>query len=279
MPQPDRLILARSSHLALVREGQLTVHRWVQGWDRGHYLGPALFGCPIRGIACKPQEKLWQQGLGACGPPDLGLPSGLVSSRKGALEENVFELCLTGWALSLWGRTRPIARAQIEKANLNLEATLQQVLATLYPSAARRLFGLFSLFAIGIILLAVAFTHPPTSILWLIFLLIFGCGALAWGEKMRRDTKVHLELTEEELRDSNGRVLAKLSEIDKIDYGTFAIKPSSGFRLRLKEPKEKAWAPGLWWRFSRNVGVGGIARSSEAKHMAQTITALLSERR
>jgi len=99
------------------------------------------------------------------------------------------------------------------------------------------------------------------------------------AEKMRRDTAVHLELTEDELRDSRGRLLARIADIKGIERGTFAFKPSSGFLLRLNAPADRAWAPGLWWRFGRSVGVGGVTGSREGKYMAETIAALLSERR
>jgi hypothetical protein len=154
-----------------------------------------------------------------------------------------------------------------------------EILATLHPSLARRIVGVGSLFAFGAILVTVALTHPPREMGWLLFLLVLGALALVMAEKMRRDTGVHLELTADELRDSEGRLLARVADIRAIERGTFAFKPSSGFLLRLHTSGARAWAPGLWWRFGSFLGVGGITGSREGKYMAEMIAALLSERR
>lgn len=156
---------------------------------------------------------------------------------------------------------------------------VSDILAKLHPSPARRLMGIAALFAFGAILLAVAFIHPPRDLGWLFFLLVLGALSMFLAEKMRRDTRGHLELTAEALRDSEGRILARIADIRGIERGTFAFKPSSGFLLRLDAPGRRAWAPGLWWRFGSFLGVGGITGSHEGKYMAEMIAALLSERR
>jgi hypothetical protein len=80
-----------------------------------------------------------------------------------------------------------------------------------------------------------------------------------------------IELTETEIRTSNGEVLARMDEILAVDRGAFAFKPSNGFTLKLNTKKPRAWAPGLWWRFGRRVGVGGVTSAGQAKFMAEQI--------
>ena len=156
---------------------------------------------------------------------------------------------------------------------------MSRVLVILRPSAARRIAGLISLSAFGGILLSVAILRPPQSVIWTIFLLAIGVGAMMLVRAMYLATGRHLELTETELRENTGLVLARMDQILKVDRGTFAFKPSSGFRLVLKESAPRHWAPGLWWRIGRQVGIGGVTNSSQGKAMAETIAALLSERR
>jgi hypothetical protein len=95
---------------------------------------------------------------------------------------------------------------------------------------------------------------------------------------MRRATARRLELTREALCDDQGRVLTTVANIRSVDRGVFALKPSSGFRLVLNAPGSSAWAPGLWWRIGRNLGVGGVTSGAEGKYMAEVVAAMIAER-
>ena len=95
---------------------------------------------------------------------------------------------------------------------------------------------------------------------------------------MRRATSVTLELTRQELRDTTGAVLARMDEVEALDRGMFAFKPSNGFLMRLNITKPRAWRPGLWWSLGSRVGVGGMTPAHEAKFMAEVIASLLAER-
>jgi hypothetical protein len=152
------------------------------------------------------------------------------------------------------------------------------VLARLHASPVRRAVGLSMLVAIGAFLVWVAFARPPEAPVWRLFLLLAGAGALWLAERMRRATRRRLELTREVLRDSSGRVLARVDEIRSIERGAFAFKPSGGFLLKLSRAPGAAWQPGLWWRLGRRVGVGGVTVGNEAKYMAEVIAAMLAER-
>lgn len=151
------------------------------------------------------------------------------------------------------------------------------IYAIVAASPARRIFGCAVLLLLGGLLLYVALASPPSAG-WLIFMLVFGLGALWLAEMVRRTGLGHVELTATELRDSQGRVLARIEDIARVERGAFAfLKPSNGFTLRLKAPKPRAWAPGLWWRLGRRVGVGGITSAGQAKFMAEQIAFRLED--
>ena len=146
----------------------------------------------------------------------------------------------------------------------------ETVIATLQASAARRLFAYGAVFVLGAMLVLLAFIQPP-ALGWQIFLIALGCAALVVAERLRRATLTGLVLTETDLRDTNGEVLTTLDNIRSVDRGPFAFKPSNGFVLRLHAAEARAWAPGLWWRFSTRIGVGGVTPSGPAKYMAEQI--------
>lgn len=153
-----------------------------------------------------------------------------------------------------------------------------EVLATIRPSAPRRAFGLGVLLLLGALLAYLAFALPGLAMVMRLFLLALGALVLWIAARMGQVTRTGLELTREALRDSTGQVLAPLSEISGVERGTFAFKPSNGFLIRLKTRQPRAWAPGLWWRMGRRIGVGGVTAAADAKAMAEIITALLIER-
>ena len=39
-----------------------------------------------------------------------------------------------------------------------------------------------------------------------------------------------------------------------------------------------AWAPGMWWRVGRRVGVGGLTGGAESRAVADALAAMLVER-
>ncbi len=157
----------------------------------------------------------------------------------------------------------------------------EEILATITPSAPRRILGIAVLFTLGASLVYLGIAKPPTELHWQLFLLAMGVGTLYLAEKLRRATENRLELTADELRESTGRVLARVDEIEAIDRGVFAIKPSNGFTLRLSAASKEGnrWAPGLWWRLGKRIGVGGITAASETKAVAEILSALLVARR
>lgn len=148
--------------------------------------------------------------------------------------------------------------------------TDETVIATLNPTPIRRIFSYGVLFGLGAMLILTAFVQPP-AFGWQLFLILLGAGALMVAEMLRRATTLGLVLTADELRDTSGVVLARLADIQTIDRGVLAFKPSNGFVLHLRSAAPRAWAPGLYWRIGTRVGVGGATPSGPAKFMAEQI--------
>lgn len=153
------------------------------------------------------------------------------------------------------------------------------VLATARASAGRRLIGLVSLGVLGVFLIYVAFTSSP-GLGWQLFLLVIGGGAIWMADFMRRSTAGTIELTSSVLRSSDGTLIARVEDIEHIDRGVFAFKPSNGFLLRTKKQtgSETVWRPGLWWRMGRRIGVGGMTPGNQTKYMAEIISTMIAMR-
>lgn len=151
------------------------------------------------------------------------------------------------------------------------------VYARISASPARRGFAYAMLLALGLLLLLIVFRTPPS--LPLAFTMgAMGMVSIVLGERLRRATSLSLELTADDLRDSSGRILVKVADIKAVERGSFAFKPSNGFLLVTSTRSARAWAPGLWWRVGRRVGVGGVLPSGQAKFMAEVISHLISQR-
>ena len=154
---------------------------------------------------------------------------------------------------------------------------LNEVLAVARPSAGRRFLGLVSLGILGLMLIYIAVSEQP-ALEWRLFLLVMGAGALWLADRMRRATASHLEITETELRDTNGEVIAKIADIEHMDRGFFAFKPSNGFLLRTAAPASNQWHPGMWWRVGRRIGVGGMLPAHRTKQISEIIAVIMAKR-
>ncbi|WP_282118798.1 hypothetical protein [Ruegeria atlantica] len=146
----------------------------------------------------------------------------------------------------------------------------QEILATVRPSSSRRWIGVGMLSTVGVLVIYVALTTPPEPA-WLVFLLVVGVAAFWLAYRMWQATSDWIELTETELRTGSGQVIARVEDIESIDQGVFAFKPSNGFLLKTTESARNSWAPGLWWRLGRRVGIGGLTTAAETKFMLQVL--------
>ena len=152
-----------------------------------------------------------------------------------------------------------------------------EILAVVEASAPRRWLAVAMLTSIGAIVLYVSLASPPSP-LWQGFLIVLGALALWMALRLYQATQGRIELTATELRDSSGTLIASMDQIEVLDRGTFAFKPSNGFLLKTKTPGRNIWQPGLWWRFGRRIGIGGVTPASQAKFMSEIIAALMAER-
>lgn len=141
----------------------------------------------------------------------------------------------------------------------------------------RRVLGLAMLWGLAGLLALLALsglTVPAAAAL-------LGIAALAvWAaERMRRATAGALVLSEAGLETDDGRLIAPLEQMLRVDRGVFAFKPSNGFVLILRAPVGPAlWAPGLYWRRGRRIGVGGVTSAGAGKAMAEAIALRLAAR-
>lgn len=152
-----------------------------------------------------------------------------------------------------------------------------EILAAIYASMGRRILGIGSLYGLSLMVIYVAVTQPP-ALGWQVFLFVLGGGSIWIAEQMRRATGFALELTELELRDTSGVVLAQIEDMVSLDRGTFAFKPSNGFLIRLKSGTGRTWRPGMWWRMGSRIGVGGMTPGPQTKFMAEMISAMIAQR-
>lgn len=150
-------------------------------------------------------------------------------------------------------------------------------MATVEASAPRRWMGVGMLVVVGLMVIYVAIATPP-SIGWQIFLIVTGAAALWVSQRLYQATQYRIELTATELRSSTGDIIARVEDVEALDRGVFAFKPSNGFLMRTKEARGRAWQPGLWWRMGRRIGIGGVTPGSQTKFMAETLSALMAER-
>lgn len=152
-----------------------------------------------------------------------------------------------------------------------------EVLATVQASSPRRWAGVGMLTTVGALVIYVALASPP-ELVWQIFLLGVGAATLWLAHRMWQSTLDRIELTRSELRTATGCVIAEVADIESVDRGVFAFKPSNGFLVRTRTKGPNTWAPGLWWRMGHRIGVGGVTAASEAKFMSEMLTAMLVER-
>lgn len=153
-----------------------------------------------------------------------------------------------------------------------------EVVAVLTPSASRRMFGTVVLYALGALLVYLVVTQPPEGLHLVFLLVLIAIASIYGGYRMWDVTGHEMELTMTELRQSDGRVICQIEDVEKVDRSFFAFKPSNGFLVTLKTPYPRAWAPGLWWRVGKRIGVGGLVSGAEGKVMADTLVAVVAAR-
>ena len=155
---------------------------------------------------------------------------------------------------------------------------MDQPIMELSVHPARRVFALTTLVALGALLLVVAARFPGGAAGWQAFLVAMGVGSLWLAGRFHSATRLSLILYPDRLEDSSGRLLARIGDVRHVERGAFAFKPSNGFLLTLAEAGGRAWAPGLWWRVGRRVGVGGVTPAAPGRAMAEAIKMEIDKR-
>jgi len=148
---------------------------------------------------------------------------------------------------------------------------MQDIIAEITPSPARRLVSVTIWMLLGGMVIYLAISTAQVLPVWRGVLAAVGIGTIIFGDRLRRATALSVTMTKDALTDSSGREICRLDDIVGIDRGAFAFKPANGFLLKLKHKSSRVWAPGLWWRFGRRVGVGGTTPSGQGKFMAEAI--------
>jgi len=156
------------------------------------------------------------------------------------------------------------------------EADQDGLYLRIHPSVGRRILAVGSYFVLGAVLLLVGFSLQG-SFLARMCLVVAGCFVLTAAEWMRRVTNEGIELRTDGLFETTGEEIARWENVEKVERGVLAMKPTNGFSVVLKQPMDRRWAPGLWWRMKRRVGVGGVLRSREAKTMGEQMAVLLRQ--
>ena len=153
---------------------------------------------------------------------------------------------------------------------------MMEPIAQLRASGFRRVFALFALGALGALLLYLAVTLS-TGLGYRV--LLIGMGALSvWAcERMARTTRGVFALHEDGIY-FNDALLAHVEEMESVDKGMFALKPTNGFSIILKEKAPRVFVPGMYWRIGRRLGIGGVTEPGAAKFMADTLTAMIADR-
>jgi len=153
-----------------------------------------------------------------------------------------------------------------------------EIIAEIDPRGPRRVLAIAMLLALGGLVLYLAVAQPPSNLGLQGFLVAMGSISLWAAYKVQMATTRKLYLTDEDLTDSEGTVLARIEDIVSVNRGFLALKPSNGFMLKTKNPAPRAWQPGLWWRLGRRVAVGGVTPGAQARPMADIISVMIAQR-
>ena len=151
------------------------------------------------------------------------------------------------------------------------------IVATARPTPMRRALGLGALVCLGFVVIYFAMSRPQSGA-GAALLIFLGVLALWSADVLRKSTAGAVELTETELRDSDGTRIALIEDIEHVERGVFAFKPSNGFLVRTRTSHARGWRLGLWWRFGRRVGIGGMMPVQQTKVMAEQLAQRIEKR-
>ena len=150
------------------------------------------------------------------------------------------------------------------------------VYARLEAAVLRRGLAFIVLVGLGALLLYLSFVSLG-GVVSRALLFCLGLVAVFMADRLRQATAGQLVLTDAGIEDDDGRLLVDWQNIKSVERGAFALKPSNGFTVHTHAPMARGWAPGLWWRFGKRFGVGGVSSAGAAKFMAERIAMRLAQ--
>lgn len=142
--------------------------------------------------------------------------------------------------------------------------------------AAMRWLVLIALISLAFICGVVAVVAIERSPVTMVLMGVGALGTLVVARALMANRATRVIFDGERLLDDTGVEICLLEDIAKVERGFALFKPSSGFVLALHAPRARGWAPGLWWRVGRRVGIGGATPSRAGRNMADAITAALA---
>lgn len=148
---------------------------------------------------------------------------------------------------------------------------------TIQASAVRRAFMATALAVLGACFVLLGFNAAPELLVFRILFIVIGAAILAFAPLAWRATARGVVLDGWGLSDTDGNRICPMIQIRQVERGAFAFKPSNGFLIRTRDAQQRGWAPGIWWRFGRKVGIGGVLPASQAKFMADTLALRLRD--
>lgn len=143
---------------------------------------------------------------------------------------------------------------------------------TIEPSAMRRLLMLVFICLLGFLLILIGLNGDNAPFWTRLFFVGLGGLVLVLVPFFSRATAQSVTLTQTHMIDGQGREICRIDNVEAVERGAFAFKPSNGFLLRLHKRADRGWVPGIWWRFGRKIGIGGVLAASQTKAMAEIIS-------
>ena len=157
-----------------------------------------------------------------------------------------------------------------------IDNTSADIYARLDPSPFRRWVAVVITGGVGVVLIYLVASRPLGTPVETALVVAAG-GVFLWiAFFIHKSTSQSVLPTTDGLFLEDGRVLAEITNIEKVDRGLMAFKPSNGFAVKLKTAGTKGWSPGIWWCAGRNMGIGGATSRDQARQMADTLNVLLS---
>ena len=156
---------------------------------------------------------------------------------------------------------------------------MSEILVKLEAAQPRRMFGVLAMIGLGLVLLYIVATYPPSKPVALVSLMATGMAFIWASTRLYRATTEVILLTREAITTESGDTICRIEDIASVDRGFFAFKPSNGFLIRTKTSRTRSWAPGMWWSFGKNIGIGGVTHPRQGKEMVSIIQMMLIERK